>query len=502
MIRLRVEAPSTTTTTTYHAPTYQDIYGYDEGCCTIHLHFSTSIKDTTIRDTTTPTYTFTYSITTFSFTLILTIEESSSAPTGRPTRSFRADYGFVGTLDVEIRRGLDREIGYEITNAKDTEEIYVRLDMHRMIRLVMSCSSTCSRRDRALPEHVRHNYDGEAKDAHEALAQMVALQSQQRPARDPTHPDVPEEAGKNAISRKAPKTRTTPATTTTTTTPMTDDQLKAIIAQGVANLLVERDATRSRNGKDSHDSGTGVRRAERVTRECTYPDFMKCQPLKFNGTEGVVKLTNWFERMEIVFHISNCTVENQIKFATLTLSRNCSQTWWNSHVRTVGHDVAYAVTWTNLKKMMTDKYYPRGKIKKLEVEMWNLKVKGTDTRRSAPLLNVRLKTRESLMTHHGTIRTNDNKTRDRTLAGLTLLGLERKNLTEDLNLCAPNETITMIDSVLSNATSVTELAIWHVTIGVLQMPILLTTKGALSQVKKLLALSAKPRDISKGSVQS
>ncbi|GJX00179.1 retrovirus-related pol polyprotein from transposon TNT 1-94 [Tanacetum coccineum] len=46
--------------------------------------------------------------------------------------------------------------------------------------------------------------------------------------------------------------------------------------------------------------------------------------------------------------------------------------------RTVGHDVAYAMTWTNLKKMMTDKYYPRGEIKKLEVEIWNLKVKGTD----------------------------------------------------------------------------------------------------------------------------
>ncbi|GJW14314.1 hypothetical protein Tco_0018447 [Tanacetum coccineum] len=33
---------------------------------------------------------------------------------------------------------------------------------------------------------------------------------------------------------------------------------------------------------------------------------------------------------------------------------------------------------TNLKKKMTDKYCPRGEIKKLEVEMWNRKVKGTD----------------------------------------------------------------------------------------------------------------------------
>ncbi|GJT11161.1 putative reverse transcriptase domain-containing protein, partial [Tanacetum coccineum] len=60
--------------------------------------------------------------------------------------------------------------------------------------------------------------------------------------------------------------------------------------------------------------------------------------------------------------------ENQIKFATCTLLGS-ALTWWNSHVRTIGHDVAYAMTWTNIKKMMTDKYCPRGEIKKLEVEM-------------------------------------------------------------------------------------------------------------------------------------
>ncbi|GJX76395.1 putative reverse transcriptase domain-containing protein [Tanacetum coccineum] len=46
--------------------------------------------------------------------------------------------------------------------------------------------------------------------------------------------------------------------------------------------------------------------------------------------------------------------------------------------KTVGHDIVYAMTWTNLKKKMTDKYCPRAEIKKLEVEMWNLKVRGTD----------------------------------------------------------------------------------------------------------------------------
>ncbi|GJS46785.1 putative reverse transcriptase domain-containing protein [Tanacetum coccineum] len=138
----------------------------------------------------------------------------------------------------------------------------------------------------------------------------------------------------------APKkrtTRTSPATTTTTTTPITDAQLKTLIARGVADALAERDADRSRNGDDSHDTVAGVRRQAPIARECTCLDFMKCQPLNFKGTKGFVELTQWFERMKIVFRISNCTVENQIKFATCTLLES-ALTWWNSHVRTVGHD--------------------------------------------------------------------------------------------------------------------------------------------------------------------
>nr|GFC53163.1 reverse transcriptase domain-containing protein [Tanacetum cinerariifolium] len=47
-------------------------------------------------------------------------------------------------------------------------------------------------------------------------------------------------------------------------------------------------------------------------------------------------------------------------------------------MRVVSQEVAYAMPWRTLKQMMTVKYGPRGEIKKLEVELWNLKVKGTD----------------------------------------------------------------------------------------------------------------------------
>ncbi|GJV58586.1 putative reverse transcriptase domain-containing protein [Tanacetum coccineum] len=146
-------------------------------------------------------------------------------------------------------------------------------------------------------------------------------------------------------------TRSNIAPETTNTTYVTNAHLQAMINQGVTTALAARDADRNTNSDDSHISGA--------------------------GTEGVAGLSQWFERMEYVFHISNCTVENQVKFATCTL-HSVALTWWNTHVKTVGHDAAYGMPWKTLMKMMTDKYCPRNEIKKLEMEIWDLKVKESD----------------------------------------------------------------------------------------------------------------------------
>ncbi|GJW19011.1 hypothetical protein Tco_0026447 [Tanacetum coccineum] len=103
----------------------------------------------------------------------------------------------------------------------------------------------------------------------------------------------------------------------TNTTSVTNARLQAMINQGVTAALVTRDANKNTNGNDSHILGVGVRRTEQTACECTYIDFLKCQPLKFKGTEGVAGLSQWFERMVLVFHISNCTVENQVELALL-----------------------------------------------------------------------------------------------------------------------------------------------------------------------------------------
>ncbi|GJV92236.1 hypothetical protein Tco_1540049 [Tanacetum coccineum] len=79
----------------------------------------------------------------------------------------------------------------------------------------------------------------------------------------------------------APKraTRSNIAPKITNTTSVTNAQLQAMINQGVTATLATRDA--NTNGVDSHNSGTCARRNERATHDCTYPDFMKCQPLNF-----------------------------------------------------------------------------------------------------------------------------------------------------------------------------------------------------------------------------
>ncbi|GJZ41357.1 putative reverse transcriptase domain-containing protein [Tanacetum coccineum] len=144
----------------------------------------------------------------------------------------------------------------------------------------------------------------------------------------------------------------------TSPTAVTNAQIQAMINEGVTAALAARDATR--NGDDSHTSGTGARRPVQVARECTYPDFLKCQPLNFKGTEGVVGLTQWFEKMESVYSISNCTVACQVKFATCTLKgRNAPYTGGTPMLRPLLLKCP-AMPWRTLKKIMTDKNTAQG----------------------------------------------------------------------------------------------------------------------------------------------
>ncbi|GKA86996.1 reverse transcriptase domain-containing protein, partial [Tanacetum coccineum] len=108
-----------------------------------------------------------------------------------------------------------------------------------------------------------------------------------------------------------------------------------------------------------------------------YKEFVSCQPFYFNGTEGAVDLIHWFERTESVFSHSNCAKENKVTFATGTLTDD-ALSWWNSYAQPIGIDQSNQITWTELKRLLTNKYCPRTEVKKMEDEFYNLAVKGND----------------------------------------------------------------------------------------------------------------------------
>ncbi|GJZ03487.1 putative reverse transcriptase domain-containing protein [Tanacetum coccineum] len=74
-----------------------------------------------------------------------------------------------------------------------------------------------------------------------------------------------------------------------------------------------------------------------------------------------------------------CLLEKkyQVKYASCTLL-NSALTWWNFHKRTIGNEATYAMSWTELMKLITEVYCPRNEIQKMETELWNLTMKGND----------------------------------------------------------------------------------------------------------------------------
>ncbi|GJR15881.1 putative reverse transcriptase domain-containing protein [Tanacetum coccineum] len=126
--------------------------------------------------------------------------------------------------------------------------------------------------------------------------------------------------------------------------------------------------------------GAGIGGAGPVEAEvtgCTYMTFMKCNPHPFKGTEGAVGLCQWFEKLESVFRISDCREKDKVKFATATLQGR-ALTWWNGRTASMGIDAANDTPWAEVRKWMTGEFYPRSVLQRLEQELYNLKLKGTD----------------------------------------------------------------------------------------------------------------------------
>ncbi|GJT50138.1 reverse transcriptase domain-containing protein [Tanacetum coccineum] len=253
------------------------------------------------------------------------VRESSTA---RPTRGQGIDYGFVITIDAEERRRGSRKVGYGI---RDT---WGKSSRGRLFCSIRGRRYSLWRRRPMLPERLglmrialRYSYSDTAPGTGDQCSPLM------RVMRLRVWSECIADTIMQHVTRRGPNTSPKNANPNN----MPPESIKAMINQALLR--------NSTNGDGSHSS--------------------------YGDNEGL-----WIEKMESVFNISGCAIENQVKFATCTLL-GAALTWWNNQIRTLGPE-AYSMTWEVLKKKMTDNYCPQGEIKKLEIELWNLKVKGND----------------------------------------------------------------------------------------------------------------------------
>ncbi|GJS11770.1 reverse transcriptase domain-containing protein [Tanacetum coccineum] len=165
-----------------------------------------------------------------------------------------------------------------------------------------------------------------------------------------------------------------PKRTSTSATPtITQVAIRQLIAGITAALEVHAAAMEN---ADNPNRNAGPRELP-VAKRGNYKEFINCQPFYFNGTEGAVDLIRWFERNESVFSHSKCAEEDRVTFATRTLT-NDALSWWNIYAQPIEIEQANRITWTELKRILTNKYCPRTEVKKMEDEFYNLVMKGDD----------------------------------------------------------------------------------------------------------------------------
>ncbi|GJR34300.1 reverse transcriptase domain-containing protein [Tanacetum coccineum] len=128
-----------------------------------------------------------------------------------------------------------------------------------------------------------------------------------------------------------------PKRTSTSEAPaMTQDSIRKLVADSVTM------ANTSNPNRNTSPTGTPI------VKTRNYKEFISCQPFYFNVT-----------------------------FATSTLTDD-ALSWWNAYAQPMGEEQANQITWTELKRLLTNKYCPRTEIRKMEEELYNLTVKGND----------------------------------------------------------------------------------------------------------------------------
>ncbi|GJS18565.1 hypothetical protein Tco_0413037 [Tanacetum coccineum] len=152
--------------------------------------------------------------------------------------------------------------------------------------------------------------------------------------------------------------------------------VKRLVEKRVAKAIEEYKKSRANlDGAESSGGNTGNAGGTVNVQGCSHNTFMNGKPHSYNGTEGVVGLRRWIEKVEQVFEICKCAKENKVMFAASTFEGR-ALTWWNGNVHTLGLVNANVFPGTEFKMMDTTEYCPH------EIQRWNKNFDSDSERRT------------------------------------------------------------------------------------------------------------------------
>nr|GFB65035.1 hypothetical protein [Tanacetum cinerariifolium] len=164
---------------------------------------------------------------------------------------------------------------FETRVRQDTDEIYMRLDDEQTERQLLAGRLNMLFRNRRAHAYTRHLMETEARMSREAWVRATDASDLVMVRRQTVISELLRIDHRRSTEISELRTALQ-GQVTALQGHVTALQAQAMIDQGVTAALAARDALRSTNDDDSHNSRTGVRRTERANRECTYTDFLKC----------------------------------------------------------------------------------------------------------------------------------------------------------------------------------------------------------------------------------
>nr|GEW46068.1 reverse transcriptase domain-containing protein [Tanacetum cinerariifolium] len=104
--------------------------------------------------------------------------------------------------------------------------------------------------------------------------------------------------------------------------------------------------------------------------ECSYKAFLACNPRDYDGNGGVVAVTRWIEKMELVIENSGCAKYQKLKYAASSFI-NKAVIWWITQVQARGREAAIGMSWVEFKVLLVKEFCLSNKMKKVDSEFYN-----------------------------------------------------------------------------------------------------------------------------------